>query len=161
MFIVKINKDWLVGFVDGEGCFYVGVNKNETMKFGYQVLPEFRIVQHKRDVKLLFAIRTFFGHGNVVTNKGKNCDVMEYRVRKLETLSKIIIPFFEKNKLQTVKKYDFIIFRDIIRLIVSEEHLTREGIERIKELKSRMNRGKQIDENFEFSGMIDKDRLRT
>ncbi len=36
-----INPDWLVGFVDGEGCFYVGWNPNSTMKLGVQVLPEF------------------------------------------------------------------------------------------------------------------------
>ena len=114
---MKITKDWLVGFVDGEGCFYVGINNNQSMALGVQVLPEFRIIQHKRDVKLLFAIRTFFGHGNVVTNRGKSTDIMEYRLRKIEHLSNILVPFFETNELLTVKKFDFYIFRDILKIM--------------------------------------------
>ena len=38
---------------------------------GYQVLPEFRIVQHKRDIKLLYGIKKFFGCGIVTYNKNK------------------------------------------------------------------------------------------
>jgi hypothetical protein len=31
------NPYWVVGFVDGEGCFSVGVFKNKTLRLGYQV----------------------------------------------------------------------------------------------------------------------------
>jgi len=30
---IKINKDWIVGFTDGEGCFYIGINKSEPHYF--------------------------------------------------------------------------------------------------------------------------------
>lgn len=139
---MKISKDWIVGFVDGEGCFYVGIHASSEMTHGFQVLPEFRIVQHARDVKLLYAIRSFFGHGNVVSNKGKlDSQILEFRVRKLETLSSVIIPFFEANPLLTCKKFDFYIFRDIIRKMIAREHLTIDGLNEIRRLKSRMNRG--------------------
>jgi hypothetical protein len=36
---IKINKDWIVGFTDGEGCFYIGINKSEQIRVKYQVLP--------------------------------------------------------------------------------------------------------------------------
>ena len=52
----KITDQWLLGFVDGEGCFHVGINKNNTMKLGVQVIPEFTIVQHIRDIYLLYSI---------------------------------------------------------------------------------------------------------
>ena len=45
--------DWVVGFVDGEGCFFVGINRQPSMTVGWQVLPEFRVVQHERDVSIL------------------------------------------------------------------------------------------------------------
>ncbi len=35
----KINKYWIVGFTDGEGCFYIVINKSSQMKLKYQVLP--------------------------------------------------------------------------------------------------------------------------
>lgn len=58
---MKFDNNWVVGFVDGEGCFYVGINKNKTMRLKTQVLPEFLIIQHKRDIKLLYALKDFFG----------------------------------------------------------------------------------------------------
>ena len=39
----KLTPDWIAGFVDGEGCFYVGVNKHPEVKFGYQILPELKV----------------------------------------------------------------------------------------------------------------------
>jgi hypothetical protein len=27
-YIMKLNAQWVVGFVDGEGCFHIGMNKN-------------------------------------------------------------------------------------------------------------------------------------
>ena len=44
----RLDPMWIVGFVDGEGCFYVGINQhNRTLK--WQLLPEFRVVQHERN----------------------------------------------------------------------------------------------------------------
>lgn len=96
----KLSKDWIVGFVDGEGCFHVGINTNKQMSLGVQVLPEFVVVQHKKDVEILYQIKTFFNCGVVRKNNG---DRMCYRVRNISDLSKIIIPFFEKHKLKTSK----------------------------------------------------------
>ena len=40
----RLDTRWITGFVDGEGCFYVGINKIQRMSLQWQVLPEFRIV---------------------------------------------------------------------------------------------------------------------
>ncbi len=50
-----LNPDWIVGFVDGEGCFHVGISRNEGTRFGYQILPELTIVQHERDLSVLYS----------------------------------------------------------------------------------------------------------
>ncbi|TLY19397.1 MAG: hypothetical protein E6K66_11010, partial [Nitrospirae bacterium] len=28
----RLSADWVVGFVDGEGCFFVGINRQPSMK---------------------------------------------------------------------------------------------------------------------------------
>lgn len=99
----RLNAEWIVGFVDGEGCFSVSINKLPKMSLGLQVLPEFRIVQHQRDRQVLYKLREYFGFGNVVINHG---DRMEYRVRGLDNL-KEIIKFFNKNPLRTLKQKIF------------------------------------------------------
>ena len=40
--------NWIVGFVDGEGCFSVSIFKNRTSKNGYQVMPEFVVTKVKK-----------------------------------------------------------------------------------------------------------------
>jgi hypothetical protein len=50
---MKLETQWIVGFVDGEGCFHVGIARHEDMRTGYQILPEFTVVQHERDVQIL------------------------------------------------------------------------------------------------------------
>ena len=47
-----LETEWVVGFVDGEGCFFVGINRHPEMTSGYQVLPEFTVVQHQHLAKL-------------------------------------------------------------------------------------------------------------
>ena len=44
---MELEAQWIVGFVDGEGCFHISINKNDTMTSGFQVLPEFTVVQHE------------------------------------------------------------------------------------------------------------------
>ncbi len=43
---MNLDPHWVVGFVDGEGCFHIGINPHAEMKAGHQVLPEFTVVQH-------------------------------------------------------------------------------------------------------------------
>lgn len=136
----KLEAQWVVGFVDGEGCFYVGINAQPEMKTGYQVLPEFTVVQHERDVQLLYALKNFFGCGVVRQNHG---DRMAYRVRGVEHLLERVIPFFERHPLKTRKQVDFLKFRKILLRIKRNEHLTLEGIEKIRHIASEMNTGRE------------------
>jgi len=138
---------WVSGFTDGEGTFYVGINKNTEMTAGFQVLPEFRIVQHEKDIKLLYKLKSFFGCGVVRKNHDTRYEV---RIRKIEHLAKIIIPFFIKHPLQTQKKHDFLKFRKVVLLIEKGEHLTRDGIDKILSIAKKMNRKEKLRtiENF-------------
>ena len=131
---------WVTGFVDGEGCFFIGINRHPEMTAGFQVLPEFTVVQHQRDVQLLYALKEFFGCGVVRVNHG---DRMAYRVRKLEHLKEQIVPFFERYPLKSKKRIDFLKFKKVIMLIDRGEHLKPEGILRIQEIASSMNRGSE------------------
>ena len=92
---MKLEAQWIVGFVDGEGCFHISINKNDTMTLGFQVLPEFTVVQHERDVKVLHALKAFFKCGVVRVNRKDNTSTrMAYRVRNVKHLLDIISPFF-------------------------------------------------------------------
>jgi hypothetical protein len=136
----SLNADWLVGFIDGEGCFHIGINKNEGVKFGYHILPELTVVQHKRDINLLYQIRSFMKCGVVRRNHD---DQYCWRVRKLENLSEIILPFFETHTLKSKKSVEFRKFAKVVRLMKKGEHLKVEGFQKILKIASTMNRQQQ------------------
>jgi len=131
----RLDAKWIVGFTDAEGCFYVGINKMPKMSLGWQVLPEFRIVQHERDEELLREIRDYFGFGGIKNNHGNRKD---YRVRGLENLNQTV-EFFNQHELKTKKQHDFEIFSKVISVMNDERHLTKPGLDRIAELASNMN----------------------
>ena len=138
---MKLNPYWISGFVDGEGTFYVGINKNETMSNKFQVLPEFRVVQHKKDIKVLYALKDFFKSGVVRINHD---DRYELRIRSLECINNYVIPHFDKFELMTNKKFDFIKFKKIINLMNQKQHLQTDGLKRIIEISLEMNRQNKI-----------------
>ena len=133
---MNLTAQWIVGFVDGEGCFHVGINQNKAMRLEVQVLPEFTVVQHEVDEQILHGLKDYFGCGVVRVNHGTR---LCYRVRGQENLRDRIIPFFEKHKLKTRKRVDFEKFRKVILLIEKGEHLKPEGLEEIRKIKASMN----------------------
>ena len=136
---MELAADWVVGFVDGEGCFYVGINQHPEMTVGYQVLPEFRIVQHERDLQVLHALKRFFRAGVVRRNHD---DRFELRIRKIDALVEVV-EFFEKHPLKTKKNADFKKFARIVRWIKEGLHTSPDGLIKIIETALTMNRGEK------------------
>ena len=135
---MQLEAQWIVGFVDGEGCFHVSVNAHPEMSVGYQVLPEFTVVQHERDIQILHALKAHFGCGVVRKNHG---DRMAYRVRGKEHLLQKVVPFFMAHPLKTKKHVDFLKFRDVLLLMEKDAHLDPDGVNEIRVIASQMNRG--------------------
>ena len=136
---------WVVGFIDGEGCFSVSVHKSPHTKLGWQVFPEFVVTQGAKSIDTLKEIRDFFGCGNVFVNKrydNHKENLYRYCVRSINDLRNKIIPFFVKNPLRSAKKYDFDIFRQVMEMVEKDKHLTEKGIREIAKLSQMMNRKK-------------------
>jgi hypothetical protein len=135
--VMEMNLDpqWIVGFVDGEGCFFVGINPHRSLKMKAQVLPEFTVVQHKSDIQLLYGLKSYFGCGVVRKDHG---DRMAYRVRGYNHLLDNILPFFEKHKLKSKRRIEFERFRTIVLMMAKGNHLTAEGLEKIRAIIATM-----------------------
>ena len=68
--------------------------------------------------------------------------LFRYVVRKREEMLNIIIPFFEKNKLQTSKNGDFKIFAQVVRMMNKGKHLKKSGLIQILKMTEKMNHKK-------------------
>ncbi|MCS7000872.1 MAG: LAGLIDADG family homing endonuclease, partial [Candidatus Kapabacteria bacterium] len=107
---MELSAEWVVGFTDGEGCFHVSVVRNPKTSLGVQVIPEFVVVQHKRDVQVLYALKRFFRCGVVRKN---HADRYAFRIRKLRCLQ-TVCEFFTRHPLKTRKHVEFIKFRRVV-----------------------------------------------
>ena len=142
---------WVIGFVDGEGCFSVGfVRQGDRQgrrgyRTGYQVTHEFVVTQGAQSVSCLHDLREFFGVGQVVRNKrydNHREELYRYVVRKRSDLLETVIPFFERYPMRSSKQANFEKFAQCVRLIADGRHLEPEGLIEIVELAQTMNRRK-------------------
>ena len=135
--------NWIVGFTDGEGCFSISIIKNKTTKLGWQIFPEFVITQGEKSLLAIKEIQNYFQCGKIYINRRKDNhkeNLYRYCVRSISDLSKVIIPFFEENKLRTAKKKDFEKFHKIMKLIQKRKHLSKSGMISIAKKIEKMNR---------------------
>jgi len=138
-----LDPQWVVGFVDGEGCFSVSIHRHPGVRsFGWQVNPVFQVSQHRDARGVLDALLPFFGCGRV-RSKGEGSAVMIFAVDRRRDLRTHVIPFFARYP-PVVKRRDFAVFAEICRRLDAREHFTREGFEHVVRLAYAMNaRGKQ------------------
>lgn len=125
---------WLTGFIDAEGCFMI--KKVNTSHTGAGIHLYFQITQHVRDVALMEIIFKFLGCG-IIYNYREGVDL---RVTNISDVMGKIIPLLEEYPLQGIKLEDYKCFKEVGYLIQNKEHLTPEGLEKIKQLKSNMDK---------------------
>lgn len=143
---------WVTGFADGESCFTLKVSKKSTLKSGWNVIPEFKIDLHTRDVLLLRKIHSFFGVGIVHERKDRNMSY--YSVQSLRDITNVIIPHFDQYPLITQKKADYLLFKQAINLLNLKVQSDIEGIRQILSIKAAMNLGLSDTLKFQFPTVL-------
>ena len=137
----ELHPEWIAGFIASAGCFHISISKTKTIQsVKVQVLPDFSVVQHKSNKKILYALQARFKCGIIRRNYK---DYFVYRVRKREDLLNKIIPFFQKYPLHTKKAEDFKNFCKVLNMMKEKKHLTEAGLQKIKEIKVGMNKYSQ------------------
>ena len=146
---------WIIGFVDGEGCFSINFvrqfdkkEKNRLRKgykTGFQICHEFAVTQGESSLESLKKLKDFFKVGDIFINKRYDDHkehLYRYVVRKREDLVNVIVPFFKKNELRTSKKKNFEIFTRCLCQMNKGSHLTINGAIKIAQLCEKMNHKK-------------------
>jgi LAGLIDADG endonuclease len=134
-----LSPDWICGFVEGEGSFVISITKIKSSN-SEQVRLFFKVTQHMKNVQLLYALKKYFGVGIVKRQTKDPEKIWEFVVSRFEHLNTKIIPFFESNKMHSTKKFDFLRFRKVAIMMHRKDHLTSEGLVKIKAIALRMNK---------------------
>ena len=121
---------YIVGFVDGVGCFSVSIKKQDDTKFGWVIDPVFHVTQSKERHIILELLKRTFKCGRIIPKPGQEDKVLQYIVDSRRSLSETIIPFFEKNK-PVAKWQEFQFFKKIVNSLEKGEHKTFTGITKL------------------------------
>lgn len=137
---IKIpDPEWIAGFTSAEGCFYIGIWKETSRRFGVKVAAKFLITQHSRDEQLMRSLIDYLGCGKYCKKMYKG----EYVVVKLSDITEKILPFFNNHKIRGVKSLDFEDWRKVVELMKGKKHLTLEGLDQISQIKAGINKGRK------------------
>ena len=134
--LVKIDKEWLSGIIDADGCFSCSF-VNEYPR------PQLVIVAILEELPLLVEIKNFIKCGNVRVRKANQNFYALFQISSPEQFKEKLFPllFTTGNDvlLRTNKRITLQKFRKVISLILNEKHLTQEGKGQIQKLISDLN----------------------
>ena len=68
---------------------------------------------------------------------------IEFIASKFSDLTDKVIPFFNKYTLHGVKRLDYQDWCKVAEMMQNKEHLTAEGLNKIRKIKAGMNKGRQ------------------
>ncbi|AKQ53295.1 laglidadg endonuclease (mitochondrion) [Sclerotinia sclerotiorum 1980 UF-70] len=147
--ISSIDPWFITGLFDAESSFVVTVLKNPRYKTGWNVQARVQIKMHEKDRVLIQSIQEFFGAIGYVS-KLNNSSAVEFRVSTLKDLVDVILPHFDNYPLNTKKHSDYLLFKQIVLLMLNKEHNTLEGIQKIVNIRASLNTGlsKDLKEAF-------------
>jgi len=131
-----ISNDYLAGFTDGEGSFYVGFSRQPSLPLKWQIITEFHVSQNPGGKNVLEYFCKTLGCGYLKPNHKKrlNDKTWVLVVKDREDLENKVFPFFKKHPLHTNKQLDFEKFCQVLEFIKTRKHLTKEGFLQIVEL---------------------------
>lgn len=95
----------MAGFITGEGCFFIKVNKSRN-KAGVGVQLVFQVSQHIRDQELLKSFVSYFNCGQYINSLHKEWGY--YQCTKFSDIYNIIIPFCSQHSIRGIKSKDFL-----------------------------------------------------
>ena len=100
---------WLSGFTDGEGCFFLGMRREDGRP--HEPIAQFRIGLRADDTDILLQIQSFLGVGKIdsCSHRG-NIRVSTLRVSVVKELIGAVIPSFHRYPLRAKKARDFAIW---------------------------------------------------
>lgn len=140
-----LSPDYIVGLTDGEGSFtaYLRPPKKEHGSKNFRVECHYYIKLRDDDRMILEKVKKFWKTGLVVfqkDNRPNHHHNYRFQINNLNDLKNLVIPFFERHRLQSKKIKDFELFKKIVKAVIDKEHQTANGYRKIFQLKSKMHK---------------------
>lgn len=131
---------FITGIFDAESSFLIAMLKNSRYKTGWNVQARIQLKMHEKDRSLVLKIQEYF-EGIGLVSKPNNNSTVEFRVHSIKDITNVIIPHFDNYPLLTKKYSDYMLFKNVISLMLEKQHTNLEGIQKIMNTRASMNWG--------------------
>lgn len=139
--IKKLHPQYVAGFIDGEGSFWVAIYRDETMKSKIFVRAQFEIELRADDRKILERIQKTLDCGKIYDCYYERYGWyphVKYKIGRMDDIANKLIPFLEKCPLQAKKAETFRYFKEVVKIRVNKEHLTKRGVKKALKLQAKI-----------------------
>lgn len=130
-----MNINWFIGFVEAEGSFQVIIQESEGKPVAVSL--SFTLTQHTRDKQLIESLVNYLSCGRYYKTSNRN--EVYYTSSALGDNYNKIIPILAEHPLYGYKQKDSLDFVKVANLIKCKDHLTAEGLSKIKFIRNKMN----------------------
>ena len=150
---------WLAGFIDADGAFKVRYTEKRIDEKTNKVLTKGRIevrfvLEQRQNIgfysnesykPIMLKIQSFFGI-NTDLRESKHNEDKFYWIVEVTSLNRLnlLIQYLNNYPLLTAKRNDYEDWYNVYQLIVDKKHLSEDGKLLIKNIKSNMNKKREI-----------------
>ena len=127
--------------------------RNKDYKTNLIIEPVYKIELHKQDLKVLLNIQRFFGGIGEIHHLEEK-DHVVYSVTSIKDLHNVIIPHFNKYPFLTEKISDFLLFKDIVEVIVNKIDMNTEELKEITIKLAPIHRGEFLEPISSFKNLL-------
>jgi len=129
----ELNFDWLAGFTEGDGSFFISIFETKAMLSGYQATLN---VSWTQKSKFILELISLHFQGSWAYNKVSDCWV--FTIKRQSEVTRLLA-IFSTHPLHGIKRLDYHDLCLANELFLSKSHLTVEGIRRLQAIRSGMN----------------------
>lgn len=148
MVIDLLPGDYIAGFTDGEGCFYLTYRKETKIHrkgspIYFRWITYFAIVVRTDDLPILKGIEYTLRCGKISFTRIH--DTARYNVQNIKDIVEKVIPFFEKYPLRAKKRQDFELWKEATQIVqrnLYNNKYRRSDNKRLVEIRNEMRKYK-------------------
>jgi LAGLIDADG endonuclease len=118
-------EQWLVGFTDGDGTFFISYQNNKWNLV-------YKIALSRYNLRALYFIKKQLGFGSINKDNSK----AQFVIRDRKVIETKILPIFDKYPLLTSKQFDYLKFRQALFILNSKDLNQDEKYKKLFSLKN-------------------------
>lgn len=136
---ILLDYNWLAGFTEGDGSFFIGLGQTPRSKLGVQLTLNISWTQKKK--KTLDLIASEF-NGGFSYNKSINFWVLT--IKRQSDIKNLLLSVFVDNPLHGIKRLDYLDLVRVCEMFKTKQHLTESGLDLIFKIRSNMNARRKV-----------------